>query len=174
MAVVGVKIHLRIKTASKEECQMLMFTGKMQAMAGLVLMVAMGSAYAENYAGLIKVSKGSATIERGDKKLAAKPGTRVLVSDVITTGADSTVGITLDDGTLLSAGPNSTLALNKFAFDSTTNKGALDASLKRGTLAVVSGKLSKTSSAAVTYRTPTSILGVRGTEFVLEAGGEGN
>lgn len=144
---------------------------KISAMAGLVLMAATGAAYADNYAGLVKEVKGSATIVRDEQKLAAKPGTRVLVSDRVTTGADSSVGITLDDGTLLSAGSNSTLVLNKFAFNSTTNKGVLDASLKRGTLAVVSGKLSKTSPEAVTYRTPTSILGVRGTEFVLEAGG---
>jgi hypothetical protein len=149
---------------------MSMITGKLKAIAGLVLMVAMGGAYAGNDAGLVKDAKGTATIERGGQKLAAKPGTKVLVSDIVTTGADSSVGITLHDGTLLSAGPNSTLTLNKFAFDTTTNKGAIDASLKRGTLAVVSGKLSKTSPGAVTYRTPTSILGVRGTEFVLEAG----
>ena len=149
---------------------MSMITGKLKTIAGLVLMVAMGSAYAGNDAGLVKDTKGTATIERGGQKLAAKPGTHVLVSDIVTTGADSSVGITLHDGTLLSAGANSTLILNKFAFDTTTNKGALDASLKRGTLAVVSGKLSKSSPDAVTYRTPTSILGVRGTEFVLEAG----
>ena len=153
---------------------MSMITIKMNAVTSLVLMVAMGTAYADNYAGLVKEAKGNATIERGAQKLAAQPGVKVLVSDRVTTGADSSVGITLDDGTLLSAGPNSTLSLNKFSFNSTTNQGVLDASLKRGTLAVVSGKLSKTSPDAVTYRTPTSILGVRGTEFVLEAGGGEN
>ena len=153
---------------------MSMITGKMKAIAGLVSIVtmvfAMAAAYAANEAGLVKDAKGSATITRGDKRFAASPGTKVLVSDVVTTGADSSVGITLNDGTLLSAGQNSTLTLNKFVFDTTTNKGALDASLKRGTLAVVSGKLSKMSPEAVTYRTPSSTLGVRGTEFVLEAG----
>ena len=155
---------------------MLMISKSLKAIAGFVAIVsmvfAMGAAYAGSEAGLVKDTKGTVTIERGDKKFAAKSGSSLLVSDIVVTGADSTVGITLHDGTLLSAGPNSTLTLNKFAFDTTTQKGALDASLKRGTLAVVSGKLSKTSSAAVTYRTPSSILGVRGTEFVLEAGGE--
>jgi hypothetical protein len=136
----------------------------------LLICASMGSAYAGNDAGMVKDAKGTATIERGEHKLAAKAGLVVLVSDRIITGAESSVGITLHDGTLLSAGPNSILNLNKFSFDSTTNQGTLDASLKRGTLAVVSGKLSKTSPGAVTYRTPTSILGVRGTEFVLEAG----
>ncbi len=144
---------------------------KMKAITGLLMMLAIVNAYAGDDAGLVKNVKGDATIERGAQKISVKPGTRLLVSDRVITGANSSVGITLHDGTLLSAGPNSTLTLNKFEFDNTTNKGALDASLKRGTLAVVSGKLSKSSPDAVKYHTPTSILGVRGTEFLLEAGG---
>ena len=144
---------------------------KMKAAAGLITMLAAMSAYAGDEAGLVKDVKGVATIERGDQKIAAKPGTRLLVSDRVVTGADGSVGITLHDGTMLSEGHNSILTLNKFKFDSTTHEGELDASLKRGTLAVVSGKLSKSSPDAVKYRTPSSILGVRGTEFLLEAGG---
>ncbi len=132
---------------------------------------AIAAAYADDDAGLVKKVKGDATIQRGERRIPARPGEKLLVSDRVMTGADGSVGITLHDGTLLSAGPNSTLILNKFEFNRTTNQGALDATLKRGTLAVVSGKLSKSSPDAVHYRTPTSILGVRGTEFLLEAGG---
>jgi hypothetical protein len=39
--------------------------------------------------------------------------------------------------------------------------------LQRGTLAVVSGRLAKQSSDAMTVRTPSAILGVRGTQFVV-------
>ncbi len=145
---------------------------KMKAMVGLITMLAAVSVYAGNEAGLVKDVKGAATIERGDQKIVAKPGTELLVSDRVVTGADGSVGITLHDGTMISAGHNSILTINKFRFDSTTHEGELDASLKRGTLAVVSGKLSKSSPDAVKYRTPTSILGVRGTEFLLEAGGD--
>jgi hypothetical protein len=84
------------------------------------------------------------------------------------------VGITLRDNTVLSAGPNSTLALEKFAFDPTTHAGAIDATLKRGTLSVISGKIAKASPDAVTFRTPTTTLGVRGTEFVIEAADRGD
>ena len=85
-------------------------------------------------------------------------------------GYDGAVGITLRDNTLLSAGPNSTLDLNKFAFNTTTHAGELNASVKRGTLAVVSGKIAKTSPENVSFNTPTISLGVRGTEFVIDAG----
>ncbi len=121
-------------------------------------------------AGAVKVVKGAVSIQRGAQKIAAEPGGKVYVADRVVTGADGSVGITLRDNTLLSAGPNSTLALNKFAFDSTTHAGAIDASLKRGTLAVVSGKIAKASPETVQFRTPSAILGVRGTEFVIDAG----
>jgi hypothetical protein len=75
----------------------------------------------------------------------------------------------MTDNSLLSAGPNSVLALDRFEFDSTTNAGHFDASLHRGTLAVVSGRLAKQSADAMTVRTPYAILGVRGTEFVVTA-----
>lgn len=136
-----------------------------------VLFVIAGSAYAADEAGLVKNVLGTVTIVRGTQQIAAEAGVRVLVSDTVKTASNSSVGITLNDGTLLSAGPVSILVINKFVFDSTTHSGELDASLARGTLAVVSGKLAKTSPKAVTFRTPTTLLGVRGTEFVMEAAG---
>ena len=139
----------------------------------MLVLLAAGAAWAAGEAGTIKTVKGSASIERGGQKLAASVGTPVRVADRIVTGADGAVGITLRDNTMLSAGPNATLDLNKFAFDTTTHAGALDASLKRGSLAVISGKIAKASPEAVSFSTPTMTLGVRGTEFILEAGAQG-
>jgi hypothetical protein len=94
-------------------------------------------------------------------------------SDRIVTGPQSSVGITLRDSTQLSAGSNTTLELNKFAFDTTTHDGVLDATVKRGSLAVISGKLAKANPDAVRFSTPTTTLGVRGTEFIIEVGEKG-
>ena len=139
----------------------------MLLVAGLA--TALQAAAAED-AGVVKTAKGSVTIQRGSEKIAAAPGARVATADRIATGADGSVGIILRDNTLLSAGPNSTLVLERFAFDSTTHAGIIDASVKRGTLSVVSGKIAKQSPDAVQFRTPNAILGVRGTEFVIDAG----
>jgi hypothetical protein len=121
-------------------------------------------------AGMIKTTKGSAAIERDGRKTPLQAGSAVMSSDRIVTGSDGSVGITLRDETLLSVGPNSNVWLEKYAFDPTTHEGTLDATVKRGTMAVISGKLSKQSPSAVQFRTPSSILGVRGTEFVIEVG----
>jgi hypothetical protein len=122
---------------------------------------------------MIKTSKGVAGIERGGQKLPASVGVTVEQRDRIVTGADGAVGITLRDNTMLSAGPNSVLDLNKFAFDTTTHAGTLDASVKKGSLSVISGKLAKANPGAVSFSTPNLTLGVRGTEFIIEAGQSG-
>ncbi|MGH8852188.1 MAG: FecR family protein [Casimicrobiaceae bacterium] len=119
--------------------------------------------------GQIKRAKGQVTVERGGQTLPGAVGTRLQTSDVVRTGADSAVGITMDDDALLSAGPGSVLALDRYAFEPTTGQGRFDASLNKGTLAVISGRIAKQSRDAMTVRTPTAILGVRGTEFAVSA-----
>lgn len=121
-------------------------------------------------AGHVKVSRGTVQIERAGQKVPASVGAPVQTGDVVTTGADGSVGITFLDNSLLSAGPNSVLALDRFAFDTTTHQGAFESSLKRGTLAVVSGKLAKQSPDAMKVKTPAAVLGVRGTEFLVRTG----
>jgi hypothetical protein len=135
-----------------------------------LLLAISGPLAAAEPAGVVKTVRGQVAIERSGASAVAAPGARVQAGDRIVTGADGQIGITLRDNTLLSAGPNSTLDLEHYAFDSTTHAGALDASVRRGTLAVVSGKIAKQSPEAVRFRTPNAILGVRGTSFVVDAG----
>lgn len=117
--------------------------------------------------GQIKISKGAVTIDRAGQSMPGAIGARLQTADVVKTGADGSVGITMTDNSLLSAGPNSVLALDRYEFDSTTDEGRFDASLRKGTLAVVSGRLARQSRDAMTVRTPSAILGVRGTEFAV-------
>lgn len=117
--------------------------------------------------GRIKLATGAVTIERDGKPIPADVGARLQEGDAVRTGADGSVGITMNDDSLLSAGPNSVLTLDAFALDPATSKGRFDASLNRGSLSVVSGRIAKQAPDAMTVRTPTMILGVRGTEFVV-------
>jgi hypothetical protein len=137
------------------------------AAIGAVLSMA-ASVYAEDI-GQIKVSKGEVTVERGGLSLPGAVGTRLQTADTIKTGASGSVGITMSDDSLLSAGPNTVLSLDQYAFDPTTNQGRFDASLSKGALAIISGRIAKQSKDAMTVRTPSAMLGVRGTEFVVRA-----
>ena len=121
-------------------------------------------------AGTVKTIKGLARIERNGQKFPATVGAGIEASDRVTTGPDAAIGITLRDNTMLSAGPNSVLVLNKFTFNTTTHAGALDARVQRGTLSVISGKIAKANPDAVVFSTPDITLGVRGTEFIVDAG----
>lgn len=136
----------------------------------LVLLAALGPAVAAaDEIGRIKVLKGSVRVERAGVTVPAAVGARLQQGDVLVTGPDGAVGITLNDNSLLSVGPDSVLALDQFAFDSTTHAGRLETTLRQGTLAAVSGKIARQSPGAMQVRTPSTILGVRGTEFVVRA-----
>jgi hypothetical protein len=118
----------------------------------------------------VKVATGTVIVERGSQRLMAAAGTRLQQSDVVRTGINGSVGITFTDNTMMSAGPNSSIALDRYAFNSTTHEGRLDTSVRAGTLSVVSGKIAKQSPEAMTVKTPATILGVRGTEFFVQVG----
>jgi len=139
----------------------------MRWMIALVAAALATGAFAQDV-GEIKTIKGAAHVEREGKKLPAVAGMQLRQADTIVTGADGAVGITFLDNSLFSAGPNSVLVINKYRFDTTTHAGEFDASLNKGSLAVVSGKMVKQSPESMRIRTPSSIMGVRGTEFVVK------
>lgn len=123
--------------------------------------------------GQIKSVRGAVHVERGGKQLPASAGMNVQEADVLITGADGAVGVTFLDNSLVSLGPSSRLGIDRYSFDSTTHAGRFDASLSKGTLAVISGKMVKQSPDAMRVRTPTSVMGVRGTEFAVQVGEPG-
>lgn len=135
----------------------------------LLILGMAASAFAAD-AGRIKSARGTAWIERAGTRLPATVGTAVRPEDVVVTGADGALGITLADDSRLSIGPDTTLAIERFAFNPVTHEGRHEVFLQRGTLAAVSGKVARHSPDAMKVRTPTAVLGVRGTEFVVRTG----
>jgi hypothetical protein len=89
-------------------------------------------------------------------------------ADVIVTGADGAAGITFTDASLVSVGPGSVFAIDKYRFDATTHVGEFEGNLRHGKLAAVSGKMVKQQPESMKIRTPSAIMGVRGTEFVVQ------
>lgn len=123
-------------------------------------------------AGVVKRVQGTVWLQRGAQALPVAPGTAVQVGDRLVTGADGHVGLTLADDTRLTAGPGSTLVISDFRFDSTTNEGNVLVQLLKGTLHYVSGLIAKTQPQNVNVQTRNAMMGVRGTEFVVEALGD--
>jgi len=118
--------------------------------------------------GLVKVSKGNVQVQRAGAKIPVTVGMGLQASDVILTGADGSAGVTFTDNSLVSVGPNSVFAIDKYNFDSTTHQGEFEGNLRQGRLAAVSGKMVKQSPESMKIRTPSAIMGVRGTEFLVQ------
>lgn len=124
-------------------------------------------------AGMLKTLKGGVSVIRQGRTLEAVAAGLVLYpGDVIRTRADGTAGITLADDTLLACGPASELVIERMAFDETTHDGNLLLSLWQGTLRVASGLIAKRRPEAVQIQTRSVVLGVRGTEFIIDARGQ--
>lgn len=121
-------------------------------------------------AGTVKRLVGSATVVRGTVAQPLLSGATLQVGDLVRTGPASGVSITLADDTLLTAGPSSELQITQFSFNSTTHEGGMLLSLWRGTLSVVTGLLARKAPEKVNVQTRTVVLGVRGTEFIVETG----
>jgi len=132
-----------------------------------VLAAVMATAAQAQDVGQIKNVRGTAHVERSGERLPATLGMQVRASDTLVTGRDGALGVTFLDNTMISAGPSTTLEIERYSFNTTTHAGEFDASLKKGSLAVVSGKMVKQTPGSMRVRTPSSIMGVRGTEFVV-------
>ena len=118
--------------------------------------------------GQIKNVAGQVFLIRNNNQQPAKAGDLLEQADVLMTGANGSVGVTLIDNSRLSAGPNSRVELKQFRFNPTTNEGEMVTEVQRGTLAIVSGQIAKRSADAMKVKTPTTVLGVRGTTFAVK------
>ena len=119
---------------------------------------------------MVKRVAGVVALVRGGLLSTVHPGLIVQVGDTFRTGPDGAVALALADDTLLSVGPDSELQVTAFSFDSTTQDGNLLASVWRGTVAFVTGLIAKKAPDNVRVQTRTVVLGVRGTEFIVDAG----
>ena len=61
--------------------------------------------------------------------------------------------------------------LDAYSFDSTTHDGGVLVSLWRGTVGVVTGLIGRKAPEKLRFQTRTVVLGVRGTEFIVDARG---
>lgn len=117
--------------------------------------------------GYVKTASGAAWIVTGDARTAAQPGTPVYAGSRLKTGTPGSIGVTLKDETLLSCGPDTELAIDEYLYAPSQGKLALVVNLVRGSLEYLSGVIAKLKPDAVSVKTPTGTIGIRGTHFVV-------
>lgn len=128
--------------------------------------IALGNVCYADVVGYVKTASGQATIRGKAQAVPAKPGDPLSVGDLIETGPDGSLGVTLKDNTVMSFGPSTRFALDEYLFAPAKGELKLGATFSRGTLHYVSGGIAKLKPEAVSIKTPTGIIGVRGTRFV--------
>lgn len=134
---------------------------------GLALLAGLLSLPANAEIATVKRVTGTAAIERKKAALPITAGTRLETGDLLTTGKDGRISVTFIDDSRFSVGPGSRIRLTRFDFDDITHQGRSETRVERGALAVVSGQIAHENPKGMTVQTPTSVLGVRGTRFVV-------
>src|SRR5271169_4033952 len=99
-------------------------------------------------------------------------GQDVVFNERITTEAQGQTQILFVDESTLSVGPNANMVIDQFVYDPNAGTGKLAASLTRGVFRFVGGKLSKQDN-AVTMRTPTATIGIRGGVMLFDLAADG-
>ena len=144
---------------------------KQLVLALAFLLPALG-VHAADRIGKIKIASGDVSITRDGVQIAAESGAELFEADVITTGANSAVGMTFSDNSRVSLGPDSSLELEKFAHQKGSKDG-FDLRIRHGSLTAASGEIAKTRPLAMRVLMPTTVLGVKGTEFAVRVGKSG-
>ncbi|WP_375158580.1 VCBS domain-containing protein [Bradyrhizobium sp. RDT46] len=118
---------------------------------------------------------GSATAIRNGVSVILNNGDNVEKGDVVSTGSDSTLGITFIDGTVFGLSSNARMVLNEMVYDPNGSSNSSLLSLVAGTITFVAGETAKHGDMKID--TPVATMGIRGTavltqiNFVVPAGG---
>jgi len=118
--------------------------------------------------GIIKNTYGHVMIERGSSNFDAKVGDPVQEKDRISVIGYGSAGISMKDETLLSIGPNSSIVINTYAYNSVTREGQSATSVLKGSCRFVTGLIGRINPKAVKVTTQSTTIGIRGTEFIVE------
>ncbi len=145
--------------------------GSMKSAARMALMATMvfsGAAWGQDAIGYVKTVAGDATVTDGGKAIKAVAGTPVKLNSVMKTGAKGTMGVTFKDNSVMSFGPDTEVTVDEYLYAPAKGDLKFGASMSKGALNVVSGAIAKLKHEAVSLKTPTGTIGVRGTNFAVK------
>ncbi len=118
--------------------------------------------------GTVKHLEGTAFVLRGTDEMPLEVGFALMSRDLVRTGPESALGLTLKDDARLSLGPESQFHLVDFDFEPASERLSLSLRILRGIASFVTGKIGQLAPESVRIETPTSIIGVRGTHVLIQ------
>ncbi|MEL7551483.1 FecR family protein [Pseudomonas protegens] len=127
------------------------------------------SAWATGHVALIKDVTGIVQISREGKTFEAASNMTLRIDDRVLAASKATAAIVFKDGTLLTLGGNADIKIRDYIFEPSADKYAFSVFMAKGSAIYESGKIGKLAPEAVQVATPTAIVGVRGTRFLIES-----
>ena len=134
--------------------------------ASLLVTLPLSSPAQAEAIGYVKTVSGEAWVTTAGQRVPAKPGTPVMLGSQLKTQPQASLGVTFKDNTLMAFGPDTELMVDEYLYAPAQGQLKLGTRLTKGSLNYVSGVIAKLKPDAVTVKTPTGIIGVRGTQFV--------
>ena len=119
-------------------------------------------------AGSVKNVTGEAWVITGAQRSPAQVGASVYLGSQLKTGKNGAMGISFRDNTLMSFGPDTEMTIDEYLFAPKEGRLKLGTSLVKGSLNYVSGIIARLKPDAVSVKTPTGTIGVRGTQFLVK------
>jgi len=139
----------------------------------LLVLTGLSATTAFAHVGVVTEVAGSIELQRGEEVFAAESGVDVMPGDILRSSKESSGQVDMDDGSILSIGANSTLQIDDYKLREDKSVISASIALVSGWLRFAVAKLRQQDS-SYRFHMPTAVLGVRGTEGVLEVTGEGD
>jgi VCBS repeat-containing protein len=109
---------------------------------------------------------GSASVIRNGVTVELNIGDAVQKGDVVQTGSDSSIAMTLIDGSAFGMTSNARMVLNEMVYDPSGSSNSSFISLVQGTVTFVAGQTAKNGNMRV--ETPVATMGIRGTAVAVK------
>ena len=120
---------------------------------------AFAAALVQDLKGDVRTSEAAAAVEKGQ---------RILTGATLTTGASSQATLVFDDGQQIVLNENTRLAITDYRFAKGSPQDDRSfLNLLSGAARIVTGELAQRSRSVFEFRTPTSTIGIRGTDFIV-------
>jgi hypothetical protein len=116
----------------------------------------------EQIIGNIGLVVGKVTNQKNE---VLKAGDNIFFGDVIKTDNQSKSQVLLLDETVITLGEQTSITMDEFIYDPNDQSGKIVSTLLKGSIKVLSGKVSRGNPEDLVINTPAGSIGTRGTEF---------
>ncbi len=118
-------------------------------------------------AGLVQFTAGDVQLRRGDSLSPLAKGAELDGGDVVLTGTEGRAQIRFTDGGLVALYPDSQFTVTRYADGAGTGEDHFVVNLLRGGMRALTGLIGKRNPASYKVITPTAVVGIRGSAFML-------